>query len=1032
MKKLMYMLLALMLVSAGLAAQAEENPWDFDLYDYKMMDYRGESSAVIIPEDMDGCTVDILGFGLFNDNDTLASLTLPSTLRQIEGNVIAFCDNLTELIIPEGVQVIGDNSFIGNPCLTELVIPASVRYIGTSSFGSNDNLKKVTFLGECPIFAGAAFDWIADGAEIYVPDDQYDEYAAALYEAECYSTILPSGANAVALDWETDPSLFDFDASTGTITLFNGFDACVEIPAAIDGVPVKAIGERAFEDNRYLCCLTLPEGLEAIGKSSFEGCDNLVHIDFPSTLKTIGSRAFYSGYQGYSLHLPAVETIGDEAFAQCIRITNPVDLPDGLKAIGNSAFYCCSWLSEVYVPASVETIGENAFADSALGYLVFEGRTLPEMAVNALENCWYLTDIDLHTKATKQEILDMQAVVDDLGLSCRVWRMQNPDVDYIEDGLDTYENGVLIGYTGEQTHVRPWDTYDDISVTAIGDGVFKDNQTIEYFAVPYNDVFTTIGAEAFANSSVRVVDLFDSVTTIGNGAFRDCTNLEEMVIPASVTSVGSGAFSGCTGLQKLTVLCDPSVLPADLLDGCSAEMEIYAAESTTDEQLKYLSSIAGRAWNNPVTRIGEPLPEVLVMPYEPLPAEDFWHDADFARLDCYNGYERNLILPREIDGAQLTMFGGSVMSRAAYGDNYEMELPVVSVVIPETYTEIVPYAFANCETLETVICYAPIELLPDCTFQNCTNLREVVFVNGVHTIGANVFDNCPNLQTVYIGQYTENVSEYAFTDASGEAVWTLDKCIIDPAQLPDLDTMLESVKMEPMPTPEPSATPAPAIPVGDEGAAFFGMWYGTEMDIGGEIMKLSDFEMTMTLLMCEDGRLLMSDSDTIDVNMAADEDWMNWRVENGAALCEHYVMTILEDGRLCIEEEGLRMFFVKGEDAGTIPANPAVAEVVPAAPVQAAQSGMTETKYICVNASMDGYTIEASMLGGEYSLTFHDNGTADFVVVGAAMPDISWTRLDNGNFQLDYFGTKMEIVWTETGCDMNYFDTMLLHFVPEN
>ena len=40
----------------------------------------------------------------------------------------------------------------------------------------------------------------------------------------------------------------------------------------------------------------------------------------------------------------------------------------------------------------------------------------------------------------------------------------------------------------------------------------------------------------------------ENVTSIGNGAFRDCTGLTDIKIPASVASIGEGAFSGCTGL----------------------------------------------------------------------------------------------------------------------------------------------------------------------------------------------------------------------------------------------------------------------------------------------------------------------------------------------------------------------------------------------------------------------------------------------------------------------------------------------------
>ena len=52
----------------------------------------------------------------------------------------------------------------------------------------------------------------------------------------------------------------------------------------------------------------------------------------------------------------------------------------------------------------------------------------------------------------------------------------------------------------------------------------------------------------------------------------------------------------------------------------------------------------------------------------------------------------------------------------------------------------------------------------------------------------------------------------------------------------------------------------------------------------------------------------------------------------------------------------------------------------------------------------------------------------------AAAEDVrfGWTMLDSGNFQIDFYGTLSEIVWTDAGFDMNYMDAMLMHFIPES
>jgi len=219
------------------------------------------------------------------------------------------------------------------------------------------------------------------------------------------------------------------------------------------------------------------------------------------------------------------------------------------------------------------------------------------------------------------------------------------------------------------------------------------------------------------------------------------------------------------------------------------------------------------------------------------------------------------------------------------------------------------------------------------------------------------------------------------------------------------------------------------VPVGEEGKPYFGIWNGVEMVMDGYAMNFSDFGMTMTLLLLEDGRMI-ADEEGIDLSDPSILDGIEapgWRVENGVAIGDGCTMSIAEDGRLILDENGSQLIF---ERTGDLPAGIAAPAAAPA-PEQGAQGGMTEVKYVCVNADVSGYTMDASMLGGEYSMIFHEGGALDFVVVGSAMPGLTWTQLDSGNFMVDFYGNKLEIVWTEAGFDMNYMDSMLMHFVPQ-
>lgn len=122
--------------------------------------------------------------------------------------------------------------------------------------------------------------------------------------------------------------------------VMNSVEGDVKVPAQIDGVPVKVIGEHGIAGNAKITSITLP-----------------------STITTIGKQAFSYNTALKSINIPyGVTSIGDEAFMNCMSLNN-VTLPGSLTSIGVRAFYSCRKFTEITIPDSVTYLGEMAFAD---------------------------------------------------------------------------------------------------------------------------------------------------------------------------------------------------------------------------------------------------------------------------------------------------------------------------------------------------------------------------------------------------------------------------------------------------------------------------------------------------------------------------------------------------------------------------------------------------------------------------------------------------------------------------------------------
>ena len=127
------------------------------------------------------------------------------------------------------------------------------------------------------------------------------------------------------------------------------------------------------------------------------------------------------------------------------------------------------------------------------------------------------------------------------------------------DEKNVAETGAIGGTTGECT----WELDDDGTLTISGNGSM-DNYTDAFFdrmppwsratSVIIEDGVTFIGDDAFYNcKNVQNINIPESVTDIGYRAFDRCYNLSSIIIGNNVSSIASEAFYNCTSLKSVTI-----------------------------------------------------------------------------------------------------------------------------------------------------------------------------------------------------------------------------------------------------------------------------------------------------------------------------------------------------------------------------------------------------------------------------------------------------------------------------------------------
>ena len=542
----------------------------------------------------------------------------------------------------------------------------------------------------------------------------------------------------------------------------------ITVPDTYRGLPVTAIGAKAFYNKKEVTRIILGDNIKEIGRQAFANCSYLTDVNLPKNLKVIGAQAFQSCRMlTTDVVIPdSVTELGDQAFSYCQQLPS-VTFGSGVTAIGAGVFQGCTRLIAVDLPDTVLAIGEAAFAKcSSLKDIRFGGVT--EIGKDAFRQCTALTGLSLGDRVltvgesafadcTSLETIAFSDAVTELGDSAFSGCTALAQVTHMSEGLthigkDAFAATALFdGSDGDLVYAGQW-----LLGCKSGD---MSGQSLREGTVGIAD-------RAFAGCAKfpDILTLPDSVRYIGKSAFSGCENLINAVIGGGVTDIGDNAFYNCKKLTRVILGSYDRSAESGLGKSALTRIGNYAFDGCYSlEEIEIPSTVrtVGRdAFINTNMYV-------------------------YAEREVYAG---NWLVSCKSDGSYGTVVVRDGTVGIADYAFYNVK-GVTGVTMPNSVGTVGRGAFYYCRDLETVTLPQTLSVIEDYTFYHCDNLLlptlsqsltrigraafykcrlipadadtaedKLVIPDGVTEIGANAFYGCvntrPSLETgemVYVG-----------------------------------------------------------------------------------------------------------------------------------------------------------------------------------------------------------------------------------------------------------------------------------------
>lgn len=246
---------------------------------------------------------------------------------------MALCNisSVSVVIIPEGVVCLGDNGLSDCGALHAISLPQTLRTIGKYCFSSNNNLSAVVLPQNVATIGDGAFSGCHGLTTVVLPDSLEKISEQMFYCCPLTTAFsMPLGVKSI------EGSAFAYTGLTS-----------IDIPQG-----VRKIYGSAFESTP-LTSIELPSSVCWLGAAVFAKCNNLANINVAE------NNAHYCSVDGV-LFNKSRDTLW---LYPCGRTSPHYDVPEGVVALHNYAFFACTRLASVSLPASLRSIGCLTFSD---------------------------------------------------------------------------------------------------------------------------------------------------------------------------------------------------------------------------------------------------------------------------------------------------------------------------------------------------------------------------------------------------------------------------------------------------------------------------------------------------------------------------------------------------------------------------------------------------------------------------------------------------------------------------------------------